>query len=76
MTYRMNPELAVIESPVVLVFPDGRRESFADGAAVAESKFTDRYRIKRLVAVDNTVEIQLMTITVAAVNPIGEETFF
>lgn len=38
MTYKLNPELRMIKSPVVLVIDDGEK-SFPDGAAVVREVF-------------------------------------
>ena len=43
MTYKLNPELRKIQSPVVLVFPDGSETDYPDGIALSEITFTTRH---------------------------------
>lgn len=76
MTYKLNPELQLITSPVTLIFPNGARHSYTSGAAVAEKTFNERYRVTEIRAVENTVEINLEPMTTPVINAIGEETFF
>ena len=76
MTYKLNPAIAKITSPVTLIFPNGTQHSYASGAAVAEKTFNEKYRVVEIRAVENTVEINLEPMTTPVINAIGEETFF
>jgi len=76
MTYKLNPELRLITSPVVLLFPGGARHSYTSGAAVAEKTFNERYRVAEIRAVESVIEIKLESMTTPVINAIGEETFF
>ena len=76
MTYKLNPELRLITSPVVLIFPGGARHEYSSGTAVAEKTFNERYRVTEIRAVESVIEIQLEPVMVPEVNAIGEETFF
>ncbi len=59
MTYKLNPIVALITSPVALVFPAGARHEFASGTSAAQKVFGERYEIEALRAVDGIVEIDL-----------------
>ena len=77
MTYKINPEVSKIESPIVLVFPNGEKKSYHSGIDVAEAAFDRRYIISTLKAVDDKIEIDLLEPVLAGSNWIGEEqTFF
>ena len=76
MTYKLNPEIRLITSPVVLIFPGGARHSYTSGAAVADQVFNERYRVTEIRAVESVIEIQLEPVTTPVINAIGEETFF
>lgn len=76
MTYKLNPELRLITSPVALIFPGGVRHQYSSGAAVAEKTFNERYRVTEIRAAGDVIEISLEPMMVPEVNAIGEETFF
>lgn len=76
MTYKLNPAIAKITSPVTLIFPGGARHSYTSGAAVADQVFNERYRVTEIRAVESVIEIELEPVMVPEVNAIGEETFF
>ena len=77
MTYKLNPEIGKIQSPVILIFPDGERREYIDGAAVVEDVFDKMLLMELLRAVGNTVEIKLAESQMTASTRIGEEqTFF
>lgn len=76
MTYKLNPAIAKITSPVTLIFPNGTQHSYASGAAVAEKTFNERYRVTEIRAAGGVIEISLEPIITPVINAIGEETFF
>lgn len=76
MTYKLNPAIAKITSPITLIFPNGARHSYTSGAAVAEKTFNERYRVAEIRAVESVIEIKLESMTTPVINAIGEETFF
>ena len=77
MTYKLEPGLSRITSPIVLIFPDGHREEYSSGTDVVEAVFDCRYRVSEIRAVENTVEIVLEEMVMPGVNWAGEEqTFF
>lgn len=50
MTYRLNPEVRKITSPIILSFGDGREdERFQDGASLADAVFCRNYLIEFLM---------------------------
>jgi hypothetical protein len=59
MTYKLNPEIRKITSLVELVFPDGEKRQFENGAEACSVVFESRYVVKEIKAVDATVEIYL-----------------
>ena len=46
MTYKINPEVEKILSPVRLVFEDGRTMDFQSGRELAETVFDKHYNIR------------------------------
>ena len=77
MTYKLNPSLEKIQSPVVLIFPDGERREYINGVAVVEDVFDQMLLIDTIRAVGDTVEIKLTEQQMTASTWIGEEqTFF
>lgn len=59
MTYKLNPEIGKITSPVELIFPDREKRRFNNGAGVCSVVFERRYVVKEINVVDATVEIYL-----------------
>ena len=57
MTYKLNPELRKIQSPVVLVFPSGETRKYECGYAVAEVDYEFYHKITRLARGMATVAI-------------------
>lgn len=51
MTYKLDPEVRKITSPIILSFRDGREdERFQDGATLADAVFRRNYLIESLSA--------------------------
>ena len=59
MTYKLNPAIGKIESPVILCLPSGEKREYQNGAAVVEDVFDRRFLIESLRAVGDTVEVVL-----------------
>ena len=76
MTYKLEPGLARITSPIVLIFPNHTSLRYENGEEIVEAVFDKRWRVTEMRAAENTVEIRLEEMKVPEVNPIGEETFF
>ena len=76
MTYKLNPELQKILSPVLLIFPNDATARYSSGQELVDAVFDHPYQVKSLRAKEATVVIELVERVGAVVNPIGEETFF
>lgn len=76
MTYKLNPELRLITSPVILLFPSGEQKQYENGVKVTEAVFDLNYRIVEVQAAESIIKITLGEKTVPEVNSIGDETFF
>lgn len=51
MTYKLDPEVRKITSPIILSFRDGRKdEQFQDGASLANAVFCRNYSVESLSA--------------------------
>lgn len=76
VTYKLNPELRKISSPVVLVIGADRLE-YASGNSAAAAEFDKWYLITEMKAVDSKIEISLEEQIAPVTNWNGEEqTFF
>ena len=75
MTYKLNPEVKKIQSPVVVKFSNQAAEmTFANGAALADAVFDRYYLIESLAAESGSVVLTLReNDTINAVNWAGEE---
>ena len=74
MNYKLNPELAKIEAPVVLVI-DGKEHSYENGVALLHLNFKQNYLIDKITARDNSVVVFLKrNDKINNMNWIGEET--
>lgn len=58
MNYKLNPELAKIKGPVMLVI-DGNEQIYEDGSALTELTFERNYLVDSISARDNTVVVVL-----------------
>lgn len=82
MTYKLEPGLSRITSPVRLIFPaegkngDSRQEEYENGLAATETEFDKKWRVVELRADGGVIEVVLEQMDVPCVNLIGEETFF
>lgn len=75
MTYKLNPEVKKIVSPITVRF-DGVDDVlvFANGIALAEANFEKNYLIESVSARDGTIEITIReNDMVNALNWVGEE---
>ncbi len=59
MTYKLNPEIRKIISPVVLIFPNGDKQEFEDGKAATEAVFVHKYTITAIRVVNERIEVKL-----------------
>lgn len=73
MTYKLNPALNKIQSPVVLIFPEGNRQKYSNGAAVTDMAFDKKYLVASMIAINSSIEITLEEPSINEINWIGEE---
>lgn len=76
MTYKIEPGLGRIMSPILLRFPDGHTASFSSGEEACRAVYDRKYHVVEMRAVENTIEIRLELTAVPEINAVGEETFF
>ena len=76
MTYKLEPGLSRIMSPITLLFPTGLKKEYQSGKEVCEMAFDRNYRVTEIWAAGDRIEIKLEPMTTPMINPIGEETFF
>ena len=75
MTYKMNPELRKIRSPVTLIFPDSTEKNFESGSEIVNVVFDKRYVITEITAEDSKIRLELVEQQdKPAINWCGEET--
>ena len=75
MTYKLNPYVKKITSPIKIKFDVSEEVmNFADGVALAEADFEKNYLIDSVSAKDSSIEITLReNDMVNVVNWVGEE---
>lgn len=76
MTYKLEPGLARITSPVCLLFPSGEKMEFETGKEIVEAVFDKRWKVTEMRVAGDTIEVVVEEAVFPEVNPIGEETFF
>ena len=78
MTYKLNPEIQKIYSPIVLTFSDGTKQQYESGKVAADAVFEHKYVISTLRAINDIVELKLVEQEAPNMNWSGEEpsTFF
>ena len=59
MTYKLNPEIRKIISPVVLVFPDGNKQEYDNGEKITEDSFNRKFMVTEIRAVNEKIEVKL-----------------
>lgn len=73
LNYKLNPELAKIEAPVVLVI-DGEELAYENGAALLHLNFKHNYLVEKISARDNMVVVCLKENNeINSMNWVGEE---
>ena len=76
LTYKLEPGLARITSPVCLLFPSGEKMEFENGEMACGAMFDKRWKVTEMRASDGVIEVVVEEMGVPPVNSIGEETFF
>ena len=59
MGYKLNYMIRLIDSPVMLIFPDGSSREFADGEEAIVKSFDKRYDVRTLKANADKIEVVL-----------------
>ena len=73
MTYKLEPGLNRISSPVVLILPDGKHMKFENGKMVSQALFDRKYQAIEFKANSNDIEIVLKNVDSPSILWIGEE---
>lgn len=77
MTYKLNPIIEKIDSPVKLFLPDKSVREYESGTAACKDTFGKNYQIKSFCAEGSTVVVMLSESQTAGSSWVGEEqTFF
>ena len=76
MTYKLEPGLARITSPIVLIFPNHSSQRYESGEAVCKAEFEQKYLVMEMGARDEVILIRLEMQKNPEINTIDEETFF
>lgn len=72
ITYKLEPIVSKIVSPVAFILPDGERKEYSSGTEACEDKFDHKYVVERIQALEGSIEIELSEVD--SLN--GDETFF
>lgn len=67
MTFKLEPGLARITSPITLHYPDHTTRRFSSGEELAGTAFDKRWKV---------TEIKVEEAVVPEINAVGEETIF
>ena len=59
MGYKLNYMIRLIDSPVMLIFPDGSSREFADGEEAIVKSFDKRYDVRTIKANADKIEVVL-----------------
>lgn len=59
MTYKINPEVEKILSPIKLIFEDGDFQVFENGKQLAQAVFDKHYNIRTYEIKDDYLEIRV-----------------
>lgn len=76
LTYKLEPGLSRIKSPVVIIFPYGNTCRFSSGEEVCKAEFEQKYVVIEMRARDDVIEIRLEEQKNPEINTIGEDSFF
>ena len=73
MTYKLNPNIKMILSPIILVFPEGNRACYPNGKAAKDASFEKPYQIETLKAIEKSIEVTLRERRIEDLTWHGEE---
>ena len=60
MTYRIEPWVEKITSPIIAILADGKKCEYENGAAVVKAIFEKHYVINEISAIDGEVVLHLV----------------
>ena len=60
MTYRIEPWVGTISSPIIAVLPDGENRRYENGELAAKAVFDKHYVVKELSATNGAVILHLV----------------
>ena len=72
MTYKMNSELQIIESPIIIEFPDGRKTEYDNGKRLLEASFDKKYTAICITAIDSKIAVRVRETEIPAIGFDGE----
>jgi len=72
ITYKLNPEIRKILSPILLIFPDGTKQQYESGKAAVDAVFDHKYLISTLRAINDAIELKLVEQEAPIMNWSGE----
>ena len=73
MTYKLEPWIIRIVSPVEVVIPDGTRKKYINGSVAAADIFDRHYVVEKIEALGGVIVLKLKEVEVAGSNWVGEE---
>ena len=73
MTYRLEPWIRKIDSPVIVTLPDGTQKRYISGSAAAEDIFDRHYVVEKIEALGGEIVLTLKEVEVAGSTWVGEE---
>lgn len=77
MTYKINPDVAKMKSPVKVMLPTGEEMLFNTGEEAAAADFSKHYVITEITAKGNVICLAVEEVGMPQMNWVGEEgTFF
>lgn len=59
MTYKLEPGLSRITSPIILIFPGGEKTEYRNGEAAYAAVFDRKWKVAEIAAKENKIEISL-----------------
>ena len=73
MTYKLEPWITRIVSPVEVVIPDGTRKKYINGSVAAADIFDRHYVVEKIEALGGEIVLTLKEVEIAGSTWVGEE---
>ena len=67
MTYKLDPIVNLIDSPIKVIFPDSNAREYSCGDELAQGVFEKLYKIQRITADANILVLELEETQIEAV---------